>query len=94
MRFVVVHIRTLSSLLVIDPIIGIKKLAGVNFLFVEKTIILLTLSILTGLLVAIMYMIFEFVANDGTEWLWNTVVNSDQYRWRVIPLAIIMSVIY
>ena len=30
----------------------------------------------------------------GTDWIWNDLVNTDQVRWRVIPLAILLSVVY
>ncbi len=48
---------------------------------------------LTGLIVGLLYLGFEWLVNNGTNWLWNDLVQSDTYRWRVIPLAIVMSVV-
>lgn len=50
-------------------------------------------SIFIGAVVSFLYLVFEWVVNNGTNWLWNDLVVSDTYRWRVIPLAIIMSII-
>lgn len=57
-------------------------------------IILLTITILVGSLVGVTYMLFEFLVKDGTNWLWNDLLKSDVYRWRVIPIAIVMSLLY
>jgi H+/Cl- antiporter ClcA len=35
---------------------------------------------------------FEWVVKHGTDWLWNDVVDSDDVRWRVVPLALALSV--
>jgi H+/Cl- antiporter ClcA len=48
---------------------------------------------LIGLIVGFLYLGFEWLVNNGTNWLWNDVVESDEYRWRVVPLAIIMSLV-
>ena len=50
-------------------------------------------SIFIGAVVGFLYLVFEWVVNNGTNWLWNDLVESDTFRWRVIPLAIIMSII-
>ena len=50
-------------------------------------------SIFIGAVVGFLYLVFEWVVNNGTNWLWNDLVESDTFRCRVIPLAIIMSII-
>jgi H+/Cl- antiporter ClcA len=37
---------------------------------------------------------FEWVVKHGTDWIWNDLVDSDDERWRVIPLAIVLSVAF
>lgn len=33
---------------------------------------------------------FEFVGVEVTNWLWNDVLGTDQYRWRVLPAAVLL----
>lgn len=56
-------------------------------------VIFILISALTGILVSFLYLGFEWFVNNGSNWLWNDLVQSDVYRWRVIPLAIVMSII-
>jgi H+/Cl- antiporter ClcA len=37
---------------------------------------------------------FEWVVNHGTVFIWDDVVGSDTVRWRVIPLAIVASLLF
>src|SRR4051794_34530018 len=55
---------------------------------------LLPASIVLGVANAGLFLGFEYLVNHGTEWLWDDVANSDDVRWRVIPLAIAGSVVY
>ena len=47
-----------------------------------------------GATVAAFYLVFEWVVNTGTNWIWNTWLQSDIHRWRVVPIAIAMSIIF
>jgi len=53
----------------------------------------LSIAVFMGLIVGFLYLSFEWIVNNGSNWLWNDVVQSDSYRWRVIPLAIVMSIL-
>ncbi len=55
---------------------------------------LIASSLFIGIVVGFLYLCFEWVVNNGSNWLWNDLVNSDIHRWRVIPLALIMSIIF
>jgi H+/Cl- antiporter ClcA len=43
---------------------------------------------------AIVFAGFEWVVNHGTVFIWDDVVGSDEVRWRVIPLAIVASLVF
>src|ERR1044071_5998658 len=47
-----------------------------------------------GVLNAIVFLGFEWLVNHGTVYIWDDVVGSDTERWRVIPLAIVLSVLF
>jgi H+/Cl- antiporter ClcA len=47
-----------------------------------------------GIAVAVLFVVFEWVVKDGTDYIWNDVVNSDEVRWRVLPLAIILGLVF
>ena len=52
------------------------------------------IAAVTGALVGLLYLGFEWVVNNGSNWIWNDVFQTDEYRWRVIPLAIALSIIF
>lgn len=54
---------------------------------------LLGIAASLGGVIAFAYLIFEWIVTDGSNWLWNDLLQSDVYRWRVIPIAIVMSVV-
>jgi H+/Cl- antiporter ClcA len=49
-------------------------------------------AILIGIINTLVFKAFEFLVNDGTNYVWNTVFNSDEHRWVVIPLASALSI--
>jgi H+/Cl- antiporter ClcA len=55
---------------------------------------LLPASIPLGAVNAVLFLGFEWLVNHGTDWLWNDVVNSDDVRWRVVPLALALSIAF
>ncbi|OGL37080.1 hypothetical protein A3E49_03205 [Candidatus Saccharibacteria bacterium RIFCSPHIGHO2_12_FULL_49_19] len=59
-----------------------------------KQLKLVGVSLICGALVPIIFTSFEFLVKDGTEYLWNDVFNTDQVRWGVIPLAIVLSIVF
>lgn len=59
-----------------------------------KLLKLLALSAILGVASAIAFLGFEYIVNHGTDYIWNTLFDTDQTRWRVVPLAIGLSVIY
>ncbi len=60
----------------------------------KSPLVIIALSVFLGVVVALLYLGFEWIASNGTNWLWNDVVQSDTNRLRVIPLALLMSVVY
>lgn len=52
----------------------------------KKNIWLLAVGI--GIANAVVLYIFEFIGVDVTNWLWNDVFATDEYRWRVLPVAL------
>ena len=46
-----------------------------------------------GVVNAALLHIFEFVGVEGANWLWNDLIPTDQYRWLVIPVAVVFGVL-
>jgi H+/Cl- antiporter ClcA len=46
------------------------------------------LAVAVGVANALVFLGFEWVTKEGSDWLWNDVAGSDDVRWRVVPLAI------
>ncbi len=55
---------------------------------------LVVCAALIGVLNALVFMGFEWVVHHGTDYIWNDLVNSDEVRWRVLPLAIVLSLLF
>lgn len=53
---------------------------------------LVVAGLAVGVADGLIFLAFEWVAKDGTHWLWNDLADSDAARWRVVPLAIVLSV--
>ncbi len=53
----------------------------------------LLLAIVIGALNAVVLYVFEFVGIEGTAWLWNDILQTDTYRWLVIPVAIALGLL-
>ncbi|MES1194142.1 MAG: hypothetical protein ABUM26_07430, partial [Solirubrobacterales bacterium] len=51
------------------------------------------LALVLGVVDGLLFLVFEWVVKHGTDWLWNDVVDSDDVRWRVVPLALVLSVV-
>ncbi len=59
----------------------------------QDNLIYITVSGLLGLIIGLIYLTFEWLVNRGTNWLWNDVLDTNTYRWRVMPLALVMSIL-
>lgn len=46
-----------------------------------------------GALNAGMLHVFEFVGVAGANWLWNDAIPTDEYRWIVVPLAVMLGLV-
>jgi H+/Cl- antiporter ClcA len=55
---------------------------------------LVLIALVIGAIDGLVFLGFEWVVNHGSDWLWNDLVNSDEVRWRVIPLAIVGSLVF
>jgi H+/Cl- antiporter ClcA len=53
-----------------------------------------SLALAVGVVNGLVFMGFEWVVKHGTDWLWNDVVDSDDVRWRFVPLALALSVAF
>ncbi|HEX5924423.1 MAG TPA: chloride channel protein [Baekduia sp.] len=51
-----------------------------------------SLALAVGVVDGLLFLVFEWVVKHGTDWLWNDVVDSDDVRWRVVPLALVLSI--
>lgn len=51
-------------------------------------------ALLVGVLNAVMFVVFEWVVDHGTDYIWNDLTDSDSVRWRVVPLAIGASIAF
>jgi H+/Cl- antiporter ClcA len=52
---------------------------------------LAAIAIAIGTANGLVFLGFEWVVKHGTDWIWNDLANSDESRWRVLPLAIALS---
>ena len=53
---------------------------------------LAAISLVIGAADGLVFLGFEWVVNHGSDWIWNDLVGSDQARWRVVPLALVLSI--
>jgi H+/Cl- antiporter ClcA len=58
----------------------------------RRVVLLGAIAVAIGVADGLVFMGFEWVVKHGTDWLWNDVVDSDDVRWRVVPLALALSV--
>jgi len=56
--------------------------------------LLALVSLVIGAADGLVFLGFEWVVKHGSDWIWNDVVGSDEHRWRVVPLAIVLSVLF
>ena len=59
-----------------------------------RPLILVALALLIGVVDGLVFLGFEWVVNHGTDWVWNDLAGTDDARWRVLPLAIVLSVAF
>ena len=52
------------------------------------------LGVILGLAVGIIFTVFELVVKEGTDYIWNGPLNTDEIRWRVVPLAIVLGIVF
>jgi CIC family chloride channel protein len=53
---------------------------------------LLLVAVAIGIVDAVVFVVFEAAVDDGSNWLWNDFAGTDDARWRVVPLAIVLSI--
>ena len=58
----------------------------------RAAVLLGSLALAVGVVNGLVFLGFEWVVNHGSDWLWNDLVNSDEVRWRVVPLALVLSI--
>lgn len=50
-------------------------------------------ALIIGIVDAIILYLFEFVGIEGTIWLWGDVLNTDEQRWLVFPVALVLGLV-
>lgn len=50
-------------------------------------------ALVVGAVNGLVFLGFEWVVHHGIDWIWNDVAATDEYRWRVVPLAIALSLV-
>jgi H+/Cl- antiporter ClcA len=60
----------------------------------RSPLLLLLLALAIGVVDGLVYLAFEWVVHDGTDWLWNDLFDSDTDRWQVLVLATLGSVVF
>ncbi len=61
---------------------------------VRSAATLLLVAVAIGVVDAIVFVVFEAAVDDGSDWLWNDFAGTDDTRWRVVPLAIVLSIAF
>ena len=59
-----------------------------------RSLPLAALALGVGVVDGLVFLGFEWVVNHGTEWVWNDFAGTDDVRWRVVPLAIALSIAF
>jgi H+/Cl- antiporter ClcA len=59
-----------------------------------KKVYLLFLVALVGVLVACTYFIFEYAVHHSITYIWDTVFNTEDERWLVIPLCVSLTLMF
>jgi chloride channel protein, CIC family len=57
-------------------------------------VVLLALALAIGVVDGLVFLGFEWAIKHGTDWVWNDVVDTDSSRWRVVPLALVLSIAF
>jgi len=55
---------------------------------------LLFLTGIVGILTALTYYVFEFAVHNTIDLIWNTLLNTERYRWRVFPLSLTLTIVF
>ncbi len=50
-------------------------------------------ALIIGIVDAVVLYLFELVGIEGTVWLWDDVLGTDDQRWRVFPVAIVLGLL-
>lgn len=58
-----------------------------------RTILFWLVVIAIGAANAIVLHAFEFVGVEGADWLWNELIPTDEYRWLVVPTAVVLGLV-
>jgi CIC family chloride channel protein len=56
--------------------------------------VLIIAAMVIGTINAVVFKVFEEIVKEGTDLIWNDWFNTDDERWLVIPLAVVLSIIF
>jgi H+/Cl- antiporter ClcA len=60
----------------------------------RRGLLILAAAIVIGFVDGLLFMGFEWVVNHGLDWVWNDVFDTDDERWRVVPLALVLGLLF
>ncbi|UGS36380.1 chloride channel protein [Capillimicrobium parvum] len=60
----------------------------------RRGLLILAAAIIIGVVDGLLFMGFEWVVNHGLDWIWNDVFDTDDERWRVVPLALALGLLF
>ncbi len=55
---------------------------------------LIGIAALIGIINGVVFVIFELIVTQGTDYLWNDIFKTGTNRWALIPVAILLSIIF
>ena len=60
----------------------------------RRGLLIFAAAIVIGAVDGLLFMGFEWVVNHGLDWIWNDVFDTDDERWRVVPLALVLGLLF
>lgn len=60
----------------------------------KRWVLLVAAAVALGIVNAVIFLGFEWIVNNGSDFIWNDWLQTDTTRWLVVPVAIILSVVF
>lgn len=59
----------------------------------RRPLLVLAAAVAIGVVDGLLFLGFEWVVDHGLDWIWTDLAGTDDERWRVVPLALVLSLI-